>query len=161
MANRFSLKSLLDSDGIIYVAPILILMSLLHVFDTHDLTRRIGQMEILASIITVCYYLWDKIAYVYEPEKIGKKRIEAVVCAVVGLFSALVLIAPLMTWQFFNLYRTSDRFAYTKPILIAVLSLWIGCGVLFYSSAKVAMERVNAGNSGMPESSMPNVMEGQ
>ena len=155
MSNKFSLKSLTDPDTLILVAPILVVVSTFHIFDSNDITHKFGQIEILASIFICCYYLWDKIAVVYPAENIGKKRLEAVVCIVIGIFTAMVLIPPLLSWQYFNLYRASDRTSLKKPILIAIASMWIGCAVLFTSSFILAKAQIEAAKSLGQESSMP------
>jgi hypothetical protein len=155
MTNKLSFKSLTDADTLIFVAPILVVVSTFHIFDSNDFTHKFGQIEIMASILICCYYLWEKIALVYSAEFISKKRIEAVVCIVIGIFTALLLIPPLLSWQYFNLYRASDRTTLSKPILIAVASLWIGCAVLFTSSFMIAKAQVEAAKSLGQESSMP------
>ncbi len=161
MANKFNLKSLMDADSIVLITPILIVVSTFHIFDTGAFTHKFGQIEILAAIAICCYYLCDKIAVVYPAAIIRKKRIEAITCIAIGIFTALVFMAPLMTWQYFNLYRSSDRITLTKPILIAVASLWIGCAIFFSSSYLVAKAKVEAtaNNTGFQESSMPDAMQ--
>jgi hypothetical protein len=161
MSNKFSLKSLTDADTVVFVAPILVVVSTFHIFDANDFTHKFGQIEILASIMIVCYYLWEKIAVVYPAELMGRKRIEAVVCMVIGIFTALTLIAPLLSWQFFNLYRSSDKSTLTKPILISVASIWIGCAVMFTSSFMLAKAQVEAAQSLTQESTMPEATQPQ
>lgn len=157
MTNKFSLKSLTDPDALILVAPILVVASTFHIFDESDLTHKIGQMEILAAVFVCCYYLWKKIEVVYPSAIIGKKRIESVVCVVIGIFTAMVLMPPLLSWQYFNLYSASDRISLNKPILIAVVSLWVGIGILYTSSFLIAKAQVEAmaNNALSQESSMP------
>lgn len=157
MTNKFSLKSLTDPDTVILVAPILVVAATFHIFDASELTHKIGQMEILAAVLACCYYLWKKIEAVYLPAVIGKKRIEAVVCVVIGIFTAMVLMPPLLSWQYFNLYRASNRISLNKPILIAVVSLWVGIGILYTSSFLIAKAQVEAmaNNTVSQESSMP------
>jgi hypothetical protein len=157
MAHKFSLKSLTDPDTAILVAPILVVASTFHIFDASDLTHKIGQMEILAAILVCCYYLWKKIEVVYPAALTGKKKIEAVVCVVIGIFTAMVLMPPLLSWQYFNLYRSSDRISLNKPILIAVVSLWVGIGILYTSSFLIAKAQVEAmaNNPVSQESSIP------
>ncbi len=150
---KLSLKSLLDTDRIIYIAPILVFVSLFHVFSHHAATHNLGQIEILASLIVVGYYLWDKIAIIYPHDKIWKKRIEAVVCVVISIFTALVPFAPLMTWQYYNLYKNSDRYSLNKQIIAAIITVWVGVGALYYSSYLLLAERVAAQNSSVAESS--------
>lgn len=153
MANKFSLKSLLDSDKIIYVAPILVFASFFHIFSRNEATHSFGQIEILAALILVGYYLWDKIAAVYPHEKLGKKRIEAIICIVISIFLALIPLAPLMTWQYYNLYKTSDRYSYTKQVIAALATVWIGVGVMYYSSYTLLAEKMAAQTASVPESS--------
>ena len=155
MSNKLSFKSLTDADTVVFVAPILVVVSTFHIFDASDFTHKFGQIEIHASIMIVCYYLSEKIPVVYPAELMGRKRIEAVVCMVIGIFTALTLIAPLLSWQFFNLYRSSDRKTLTKPILISVASIWIGCAVMFTSSFMLAKAQVEAAQSLTQESTMP------
>ena len=155
MSKKFSLTSLLENDKIIYAAPLLLFASLFHIFSSAPATHNFGQIEVLASIIAVGYYLWNTIAAVYPPEKIGKKRIEAVACIVASIFFALLPLAPLMTWQFINLYRASNRFSYNKQIIIAIVTVWLGIGVLFYSSLKLIMDKQSAMTTEATESSMP------
>jgi hypothetical protein len=155
MANKFSIKSLLDTDKIIYIAPILVFASFFHIFSREAATHGFGQIEILASLIVVGYYLWDKIATIYPHEKIWKKRIEAIVCIVASIFFALIPLAPLMTWQYYNLYKHSDRYSYSTQIIAAIATVWIGVSVMYYSSYMLLSERMAAANSGMPQSSMP------
>lgn len=157
MTNKFSLKSMTDPDTLILVAPLLVVVSTFHIFDANDLMHKFGQIEILAAIFICCYFLWEKIAVVYPTNIMGKKRIEAVVCVVIGIFTALVLMPPLLTWQYFNLYRASDKTSLQKPVLIAIASIWIGCAVLFTSSYLIAKAQVEAmaNSPTSQESSMP------
>jgi len=155
MSKKFSLTSLLENDKIIYAAPLLLCASLFHIFSTAGATHSFGQIEVLASMIAIGYYLWNTIAVIYPPEKIGKKRIEAVACMVGSIFLALLPLAPLMTWQFINLYRTSNRFSHTKQIIIAIVTIWLGVSVLYYSSIKLIMDRQSAMSTEATESSMP------
>lgn len=153
MAKKFSIKSLIDTDYIIYVAPILTIVSLLNVFN-HDPTKHsFGQIEIFAALIIVGYYLWDKIAVIYPHELIGKKRLQEMACVVVGIFSALVLFAPLMTWQYYNLYKASDRYSYNKQILAAIFTAWFAIAAMYYSSYVKLSERMAAQNAPAAESS--------
>lgn len=146
MAGKFSIKSLLGSDYIIYIAPILTIASLFHVFSRVPATHSFGQIEIFAALILVGYYLWDKIASVYPHERIGKKRIEAIVCVVVSIFLALVPFPLLMTWQYYNLYNNSDRYSLNKQILAAIITAWLGVGAMYYSSYVLLAERMTAQN---------------
>lgn len=134
MASTFSLKSLIEGHRLIYIAPILAISSLFHIFDSIPAKHQFGQLEILGAFIVTGYYLWVQISNIYAPQLIGRKRIELVVCAVVGIFSALLLFAPLMTWQYITLYYASDRSKYTKPISIALLTLWMGTFIFFYGT---------------------------
>ncbi len=143
---KYSLKNITDADNIIYIAPLLVISSFFYIFENGNNAHEFGQLEILGAIIICCYYLWDKIAVVYPPAMVGKRRIEEIVCIVIGLFSALIFLPPLMTWEFINLYRASDRFSFNKGIIISILTLWIGCGTLYYSSYKLAIERYHAAN---------------
>lgn len=161
MASRLSIKSILDPDNIVFIAPILVIASFFHVFSHNAGTHSFGQIEILAALILVGYYLWDKIAAVYPLEKIWKKRIEAAVCVVVSIFLALVPFAPLMTWQYYNLYKNSDRYSFNKQILAAIITAWLGVGVLFYSSYTLLADRMAAQNASVPESSYVAPTQGQ
>ena len=157
MTNKFSIKSMTDPDTLILVAPVLVVVSTFHIFDASDLMHKFGQIEILAAILICCYFLWEKIAVVYPADIIGKKRTEAVICVVIGIFTALVLIPPLLSWQYFNLYRASDKVSLQKPVLIALASMWLGCAILFTSSFLIAKAQVEAmaNNASAQESSMP------
>ena len=146
MVNKFL------TEKIIYVAPILVFASFFHVFSRDEATHNFGQIEILAALIIVGYYLWDKIAIIYPYERIWKKRIEAVVCIVASIFLALVPLAPLMTWQYYNLYNNSDRYSYTKQIITAIATVWIGVGAMYYSSYILLAERMAAQSASAPES---------
>lgn len=161
MTNKFSIKSLMDTDKIIYVAPILVFASFFHVFSRDAATHGFGQIEILAALIVASYYLWDKTAVIYPHEKIWKKRIESIICVVISIFLALVPFAPLMTWQYYNLYKNSDRYSYTRQIMTAVVTIWIGVGAMYYSSYSLLAEQMAAANTATPESSMPSPMESQ
>jgi hypothetical protein len=161
MSKKFSLSSFLDTDKIIYIAPILLALSCLHIFSAVAATHSLGQIEVIAAIIVTGYYLWEKIAVIYPSEKMGKKRIEAVACIVISLFLALIPLAPLMTWQYYNLYRASDRQSYSKQILIAVVTIWVGIGIFFGSAIQHTMNIQNATNAALQESAMPSPMQGQ
>lgn len=158
---KFQFKSLLDTDKVIYAAPLLTLASFFHIFSRTPATHSFGQIEVLAAMVVVGYYLWEKIAAIYPLEKIGKKRIEAVVCVVVSIFLALIPLAPLMTWQYFNLYRASDRYSYNKQIIIAIATIWVSIITMYSSSYVLMAERMASANQGLPESSMPAATEGQ
>ena len=154
MAGNLSIKSILDTDKIIFVAPILVVVSCFHVFSHNESTHSFGQIEILAALILVGYYLWDKIAVIYAPEIIWKKRIEAVACIVASIFMALIPFAPLMTWQYYNLYKKSDRYSLNKQIVTAIITAWLGVGFMYYSTYTNLAARMTAQqNTAAPESS--------
>lgn len=161
MASKLSLTSIFDTDKIIYVAPILVFVSFFHVFSHNAGTHSFGQIEILAALILIGYYLWDKIAIVYPLEKIWKKRIEAVVCVVVSIFLALVPFAPLMTWQYYNLYKNSNRYSLNKQIMTAIITAWLGVCVMYYSTYTNLAENMAAQNASVPESSYVAPTQGQ
>ena len=163
MANKFSLGRLFDINKIIYVAPILLFASLFHIFSHVNATHNFGQIEVFAALIIVGYDLWNKIALIYPLQKMGKKRIEAVVCFVVSIFVAMIPFPFLMSWQYYNLYQESDRYTYSKQITLAVLSVWIGVGILFYSSYILLADRMAAKTATVPESSYvaPSAPQGQ
>lgn len=150
MASSFSLTSLTQGDRLIYIAPILVVASLLHIFDVAPAAHQFGQLEILGGFLIIGYYLWEQIAVTYPHEKIWKKRIEASVCGVIGVFSALLLFAPLMTWQYVALHFHGERARLFKPVMIAILTLWIGSGIFFYSSIRLSMDRAAATQSSLP-----------
>ncbi len=156
MTNKFSFKSLSEDARLIYVAPILVIAALLHIFSPIPAQHQFGQMEIFGAFITIGYYLWVHIANVYPAKTMGKKRIEMVVCIVAGIFSALLLFAPLFTWQYIMLYRASNRAAYTKPVLIAIITLWAASLVFFYGSYSFNANRLQQLQQTSLESSMPN-----
>jgi len=158
---KFQFKTLLDTDKVIYAAPLLTFASFFHIFSRTPATHSFGQIEVLAAMVVIGYYLWEKIAAIYPHEKIGKKRIEAVICIVVSIFLALLPLAPLMTWQYINLYRASDRYSHKKQIFIAIATIWLSV-ITFYSSSYIlTAERMAAANQAMPESSMPTPNIGQ
>lgn len=154
MAN-FSLKSLTEGNTLIYATPLLVLMSLFHIFDPNPVKHQLGQIETIAALIICGYVLWTQYTTVFSAEKLMRKRIEFSVCAIVGLITALLLYAPLMTWQFVTVYLASDRQSLNKPILMSVLALWLASGVFFYGSLKYNMDRMSAAQSGLQQSSMP------
>ena len=134
MISRFSFKSLFEAQNIIYAAPLLVIASLFHIFDTIPGKHQFGQLEILAAFIITGYYMWVEIPNIYQPLHIKKNRIELIICAVIGMLSALTLFAPLMTWQYIKLYRSSNIHQYLMPISIAIITLWMGVFVYFYAS---------------------------
>lgn len=142
---KFSLKSLMSTD-IIYIAPILVLASFFHVFSKVSATHNFGQIEIYCALGLVTYYLWDKIAAVYSPEKILKKRIEAIMCAVVSLLLLLLPFPFLMTWQYYNLYRNSDRYSFNKQVIVAIITIWLGV-ITIYGSFYIAWSDRMAGQN--------------
>ncbi len=147
---KFSLKSFMNTD-IIYIAPVLVLASFIHVFSKDAGTHNFGQIEIYCALGLVTYYLWDKIAAVYSPEKILAKRIEGMVCAVVGMLLLFLPFPPLMTWQYYNLYKNSDRLSLNKQILAAVITLWLGVGTIYGSFYLIHADQIAATqNSGAP-----------
>ena len=156
MSNLFSFKSFLEGNSTIYIAPVLLAGSLLHIFDLAPQKHQFGQLEVIGAFILVGYYLWQQIANIYPQEKINKKRIEAVICIVIGVFSALLLLAPLLSWQYIELFRaSSNRPAIARQVMIALLTLWAGIGIFLYGTYTVSLERMNAGTSSMPTSSFP------
>lgn len=163
MANKFSIKSALDMDKLIYTAPVLVFASFFHIFSSDAGTHNFGQIEVLAALIVVGYYLWDKIAVIYSPDKLWKKRTEEIVCVVVSIFLALVPFAPLMTWQYYNLYKNSDRYSLNKQIIAAILTAWVGVGTMYYSSYVLLAENMTAQNQNATaaESSYVAPTEGQ
>jgi hypothetical protein len=159
MASKLSIKSIFDTDKIIYIAPILVLVSFFHVFSYNTSTHRFGIIEILFALIFIGYYLWEMIAVIYAPEIIWKKRIEAVICIAIGIL--LVPFPPLMTWQYYNLYKNSDRYSFNKQIIAAIITAWLGISALFYSSYTHFAERMAAQNASVPESSYVAPTQGQ
>lgn len=158
MASSFSLTSLTSltqGDRLIYIAPILVATSLLHIFDAAPAAHQFGQLEILGSFLLIGYYLWNQIAVTYPHEKIWKKRMEASVCGVIGVFSALLLLAPLLTWQYVTLHFHGDRTRLFKPVMIAILTLWIGTGIFFYSAIRISMDHAAATQSSLPPQQGP------
>lgn len=153
--SKFSLKSLTEGNALVYITPFLVVSALFNIFDPNPAKHQFGQLEVLGAFILAGYYLWIQIAAVYDEQKIGKKRIEAVICMVVGIFSAMILMAPLLTWQYVALYRASRRGDYIKPIAIVIVTLWVATGVFFYGTAKFTMDKMNASQTGLQESSMP------
>lgn len=158
MANFSSFKSFFDGNAPVYIAPLLLGGSLLHIFDLAPQKHQFGQLEVIGALILVCYYLWQQIGTIYPQEKLGKKRIEAVVCIVIGIFSGLLLFAPLLSWQYIALYSATaatDRPALFKPLMAALLTIWAGIGIFLYSTYTVSIERLNAGATSVPTSSFP------
>lgn len=155
MANLFSFKSFFGGNAPVYIAPILVAGSLLHIFDMTPQKHQFGQLEIIGAFALICYYLWQQMAIVYPYEKLGKKRLEAVISIVIGIFSGFLLFAPLLSWQYITLYLSSDRLRTTKPIAIAMLTLWIGLGIFFYGTFTYTQNKMNAATSAMPQSSFP------
>ena len=51
-----------------------------------------------------------------------------------------------MSWQYYNLYKKSDRYTYSKQILIAVISVWAGVMIMFSSSYILLADRMAAQN---------------
>jgi hypothetical protein len=156
MSNKFSMKSMTDVDTIIYVAPMLVAVSLFHIFSSHPSTRFFGQIEIFAAMGIIAYYLWVKIPTVYDFLKITRKRIEAMACFGVGLLSALLLMPPLLTWQLLALLKNSpDKLTMQRPVLIAVVTVWAGCGLMIYGSVKATEAKMQAAAEASADSSMP------
>jgi hypothetical protein len=156
MAAHFSLKSFIDGPHIIYIAPLLVAGSLLNIFSPLSSKHQFGQLEILGAFVIIGYYLWAHLGIIHDINKIGKKRIEFAICATVSIFSALVLFAPLITWQYISLYRAvPQRKPYIQPILTAIITLWIGSAIFFYGSYKYSLDKLNAAQSNLPTSSMP------
>lgn len=151
--SKFSIKSLLDTDKIIYAAPILVVVSFFHIFSRDEATHSFGQIEVLVALIVVGYYLWDKIAVIYPPEKIWKKRTEAIICMVASIFLALIPFPPLMTWQYYNLYKYSNRYSHNTQIISAIATVWMGIAVMYYSTYTLLAERMAVQNAAATESS--------
>jgi hypothetical protein len=156
--SNFSLKSFTEGNALVYIAPFVTIISLFHIFDMNPAQHKLGQMELFGVFILLGYYLWTQLDEVYDITKLGKKRIEAIVCIVVGIFSALTLMAPLLTWQYVAFYRASNTRSYLKPVTIAILTLWAATAIFFYGTAKFTMDKMNASATGIQESSMPTVM---
>lgn len=156
--SNFSIKSFIEGNALVYIAPFVTALSLFHIFDMNPAQHKLGQMELLSVFIILAYYLWAQLDEVYDITKLNKKRIENIACIVVGTLSAMALMAPLLTWQYIALYRSSNNPSYLKPVTIAVLTLWAATAVFFYGSAKYSMDKMNASME-LQESSMPSVMD--
>lgn len=155
MAKKISFVSLMDTDKIVFVAPILVFASFFHIFSLVPATRGLGKIEVLFAFIIIAFYLWDRIALVYTADKIGKKRIEAIACAIGSVLLLFIPFAPLMTWQYYNLYRASDCYSFNKQIIAAIVTVWIGTGVFYGSFYTLVAAQSTAQETGMQESSMP------
>lgn len=155
MANLFSFKSFLEGNAPVYISPVLVAGSLLHIFDMTPQKHQFGQLEIIGAFALICYYLWQQSAIVYPYEKLGKKRLEIIISIVIGIFSAFLFFGPLLSWQYVTLYLSSDKSRTTKPIAVAMLTLWIGLGVFFYGTMTYTQNKMNAATSAMPVSSFP------
>lgn len=153
MSTRFSPRNLLHTDRLIYISPILLFVSLFHIFSAEDATRSFGKLEIMGALAIIAYYLWDKIPEIYGAEKTNKKRIEAVICIVVSILLALLPFPPLMTWQFYNLYKATDQYSYTRPIVTAVLSSWVAVILLFAGAYNAMSDRMAIPDPSAPEES--------
>ena len=162
MSKFSSLKSLTEGDTLIYIAPAVLAMSLLHVFSASPITHKLGQIEVIMALGLVAFYIWQNIPSVYELPYQGKKKMELAVCCVVGVMTALLAYAPLLTWQIFGFYRASGNHpAYHKPLLTALLTLWIGTALFYAGSFSYSKARMQSAETISTESVMPNVMEGQ
>lgn len=158
MSLKSTIKSFTNSDGIIYVAPILLVASLLHIFSAEPVTHKFGQLEIMGALIIISYYIWDVTPKAYAMTQIRSKQIELIICYALSVISALVLMPPLLTWQYFNLYRATTDRNHIRNILIAVISLWVGVGILFTSALSTAKQKMEMANNPVQESVMPEVL---